>query len=113
MNNNNKTRGYDLADIVPKYSTLIYVTLREGLSLKYLIDNQEFKRVYIRETQDKLPKNERSLVGFVLDEIQDPNYPDDPLVEFKTADGFIVQEGLRCSQVIDYKVFCEDKKYSK
>ena len=52
-----KTKGYDLANKIPKYSTLIYVTLQEGLSLEYVIENQEVKRVYIRETQDKLPKN--------------------------------------------------------
>ena len=107
---NNRTRGYDLATKVPRYNVPVLVTLREGLGLEYMIEDQEIKTLFIRERQDNIPRNKRSLIGFIT-ECYDSS-ADDPEIEFMTADGFLVKD-LRCSKVIDYKVFVEDQNYRK
>ena len=112
MEDKTKTRGYDLAGEVPMFTVPVQILLREGLSLKYKINDEGDREVYIRETQEKLPDQERSLFG-IITEYSKYGCIEDPQIEFITLDGFLLQHGLRCSQVIDYKVFREDKKYNK
>src|SRR3989338_8390581 len=103
-------RGYDLAGKVPIFTIPIQLTLRDVFRTIYKIDAQQNRKVNIVEEGGKIPLRERTLYG-VLDEWSTyGGLNEEPYLEFETLDGFNVAN-LRCSQVLDYKVFKEDPKF--